>query len=180
MELLAELSDKDFFSVSSKELLEKACTLRRAARMILINYENQIALMHVTCDKYHKLPGGGIEGDEDIQKALIREVLEESGFVAQVLQEVGIVIEERLYPGEPTGFFQISYCFFGKLVREGKQSLTKSEKERGFKLVWVSIREGIAILEKEKPSGYSPRFINKRDVLFLKKGKEMLKNLGKG
>ena len=138
--------------------------------------KNQIALMDVTCDKYHKLPGGGIEGEEDIHNALIREVQEESGCLAQVQQEVGIVIEERLYPGEPTGLFQISYCFFGKVVQKGKPSLTKSEKERGFEFIWVGIQEGIKILEREKPFGYSPRFINKRDLLFLKKGKEMFKN----
>ena len=39
MELLAELSDADFFSVTSQELLERVCTLRRAARMILMNHE---------------------------------------------------------------------------------------------------------------------------------------------
>jgi 8-oxo-dGTP diphosphatase len=51
---------------------------RQAARAVLFEKEGRVAIINVTNKNYHKLPGGGIDPGENAEKALKREVLEET------------------------------------------------------------------------------------------------------
>lgn len=46
--------------------------IRKAARAIVRNQNNEIAILAVTTENYHKLPGGGVENGEDMLMALER------------------------------------------------------------------------------------------------------------
>jgi len=93
MEFLGEINDKSL-GIQSPEIYEYKVI--KSARVILFNDENKIALMYVAKDKYHKLPGGSFERNEDLETALKREVLEETGFgVQKVGKEVGLILEFR-------------------------------------------------------------------------------------
>ena len=59
-------------------------TERLAVRLILLNDEGKIALIHAKKDDYYKLPGGGIEADEDHLVAAAREAQEETGCIVEV------------------------------------------------------------------------------------------------
>ncbi|MFH1456099.1 MAG: NUDIX domain-containing protein [archaeon] len=168
MQLLKEIRDKDL-GIDPKE--EVKYRLRMAARAVLLDKNNKIALLHVTKHHYHKLPGGGIEDEEQILAALQREIMEEAGCTLNVKENVGIIIEYR----DEHEILQLSFCYLGN-VKENSKKLDFTEKEisLGFELIWVDINEAIELLEKAEPTSYSGKFIIKRDLTFLKKAKELM------
>lgn len=163
MKLIREINEKD---ITNKENYEEiSYKIRKASRAVVFNEENKIAILNVSNDNYHKLPGGGIERDEDIITALRRELIEEVGAEVDVLNELGMIIEYR----DNFKQLQISYCYLCKVVGEYQEtSFTEEEKDNGFILEWVSLNEAISILEKDNPEKYMGKFIRKRDLEFLK------------
>lgn len=163
MELLKEIKDKDF--PGDESTLE----IKEASRAVLFDENGLIPLLFVSKYNYHKLPGGGIDGGEDKAKALVREVLEEVGSEIEVTAEVGKIVEFR----SRWNLKQISYCYLGKVITKGNPDFTKKELSQGFKLVWLSLDEAISKVEDDKPGNYEGSFIQKRDIVFLKKVKQM-------
>src|SRR6185369_12604994 len=80
---------------------------RVAARAVVFNKEQKIALLHATVLDYHKLPGGGVEEGESIRTALARELIEEIGCAVENVEELGIIEEFRNKPA----MHQVSHCF---------------------------------------------------------------------
>lgn len=70
---------------NSTEEEVKTYQVREAARAIVLDENNMIALLHVSRDGYYKLPGGGIEDSEDPVDALKRECREEIGCEIEVI-----------------------------------------------------------------------------------------------
>ncbi|MBE6068420.1 MAG: NUDIX domain-containing protein [Clostridium lundense] len=163
MKLIREITEKD---ITNKENYEEiSYKIRKASRAVVFNEENKIAILNVSNDNYHKLPGGGIEKDEDIITALRRELIEEVGVEVDVLNELGMIIEYR----DNFKQLQISYCYLCKVVGEYQEtSFTEEEKNNGFILEWASLNEAISILEKDNPEKYMGKFIRERDLEFLK------------
>lgn len=163
MKLIREITEKD---ITNKETYEEiSYKIRKASRAVVFNEENKIAILNVSNDNYHKLPGGGIERDEDIITALRRELIEEVGVEVDVLDELGMIIEYR----DNFKQLQISYCYLCKVVGEYQEtSFTEEEKNNGFILKWVSLNEAISILENDNPEKYMGKFIRERDLEFLK------------
>jgi len=171
MKLLREIYSDNFKKEDFDEHA-KNCTVRRAARAILLNESNKIAFLNVSKEKYHKLPGGGIEEKEDILTALSRELMEEVGAEAAVIDEIGMIIEYRHQ------FKQTSYCYLAKVIGECKNtSFTELEISGGFMLEWKDINEAISILEKDAPESSIGKFIRERDLTFLKYYKENLQTI---
>lgn len=163
MKLIREITEKDITNKENYE--ETSYKVRKASRAVVFNEENKIAILNVSNDNYHKLPGGGTERDEDIITALRRELIEEVGVEVDVLNELGMIIEYR----DNFKQLQISYCYLCKVVGEYQEtSFTEEEKDNGFILEWVSLNEAISILEKDNPEKYMGKFIRKRDLEFLK------------
>ncbi len=160
MKLLKTIHEKDLGLESTKEITRE----RKASRAILFN-KDKIALLNVQKHHYHKLPGGGIKEGEDINKALQREVLEETGCTFNIKDDVGKTIELK----NQVHIKQTSYCFTAD-VKEIKQEpeFTEKEKAQNFKLIWVPIKEAIKLLEDDKPDNYLGKFIRTRDLVFLK------------
>jgi ADP-ribose pyrophosphatase YjhB (NUDIX family) len=169
MELLAEIYDEDINEKANK--VEKY-RLRKAARAIILD-KDKIALMKVSKRGYHKLPGGGIDENEKILEALEREIMEETGCIAEVQKELGIIIEHRTR----LELLHINYCYIANLVNKNTSpNLTEEEKEEGFELIWVTLQEAINILHKDSPKEYTEKFIVHRDKIFLEKAKAVLKS----
>ncbi len=138
----------------------------KAARAVVLNDKNEVALLHVTTHNYHKLPGGGVEQDEDMALALERELLEEIGCEAEVITEIGEVIEYR----DRWGLKQTSHCFLARQKSEQQPpQFTQSELDEGFVVIWCEdIKTAIALLENDTPNNYDGLFIQRRDSTFLK------------
>ncbi|MBW9150390.1 NUDIX domain-containing protein [Clostridium sp. CM028] len=170
MELIKEIYEKDIGY--NYEDIGISYKLRKASRSIVLNDSRKIALLYVSKNNYHKLPGGGIEAGEDRNIALNREVKEEAGVNIDILGEVGTIIEYK----NMRKLLQISYCFYSKVKGCIKQpSFTDEEIDNGFQLKWVALDEAILILENDTPDNYIGKFIQIRDLLFLKKAEGILK-----
>ena len=147
---------------------------RGAARAVLLDDSGQVYLLNVSKHSYHKLPGGGIDDGEDIKQALERELMEEVGCKAEIVAELGTVIEYRNY--DDGGLEQTSYCYLAKQVGEQVASaLEEGELAEGmFELKAKSIDDAITLLSQDKPDNLEGKFIQKRDLAFLQAAKEQL------
>lgn len=150
--------------------------IRRAGRAVAFDSAGNIGILHVSKRNYHKLPGGGQEGDESIESALKRECLEEIGCDVEPFSEVGEIIEYR----DKWSLKQHSYCYLANVMGDkGEPDFTPEEKDSGFEIKWVTIEEAIRLLENDSPTDYDGGFIQIRDSSFLKEAKILLENLDK-
>ncbi|ARU59860.1 hypothetical protein CBW65_01410 [Tumebacillus avium] len=165
MKLIKELYETEILETPAEQTQEPLrCFVRKASRAILYNDQGQIALLFVSKDHYHKLPGGGIEGNEDATQALRREVLEEVGATIIGIEELGLTIEYR----DQQNMLQISYSFTAKV--DGALRLpdyTDEEIESGFTLKWVTPSEALHLLKSDQPAIYAGKFIRSRDLSIL-------------
>ena len=163
MKLLKTISNNDLNLPVEVEKDSKV-HLREAARAVVLDDKYNIAILFVSKQDYHKLPGGGLEEDESISQALDREILEETGCHIKVMSEIGEIEEHR----ENYLLTQKSYCFSAKLMGEkGKPGFMDDEIEDGFVLKWVELKTAIELLKQDKPKDYQGHFIQVRDLKFL-------------
>lgn len=170
MDILTKIVDKDVvpnYQVSDSKHSKK----RQAARNVLVDEEGNVAVVFDGHANVYKIPGGGIDPGEDVGTALKRENLEEAGCDIEVLGELGRVLELR----DQYDLEQESFAFLSKVVgQKGEPTFTEKEANRGFRLDWMNIDELIELAESTEPQSYSGYFMKKRDLLFLKKAKEIL------
>lgn len=168
MKLIKEIYEKHIGI--NKKAEDISYKVRKAARTILFDSCGKVAILYVSKDHYHKLPGGGIELGENIEEALKREVKEEVGADIETLGEVGTILEFR----DDFKQLQISYCYYSRVVGKiQKPSYTKEEIECGFILKWMDFDEAILTLEKDEPDKYMGKFIKERDKTFLLEAKKL-------
>ena len=168
LKLLATIRDAD---IEYPEINTEPTSKRTAARAIVTDPKGAVAMLFVRNHGYYKLPGGGVESGEDIEIALARELLEEIGCEAKITNEVGIINE---YCGV-YGLFQTSHCFVAVKVGDTvPPQFTDDEKANGFEIMWLgSIDEAIEQVQLDKPDNYEGKFIQKRDLIFLKTAKAL-------
>ena len=163
MKLIKEIFNEDLGFVSNKK--DRLYNLRRAARVVLTNDQNEIALLNVSNEGYYKLPGGGIEKNETKEEAAIREVEEETGYKIELNSEIGLIIEYS----DDTSFMQLSFAYTGKITEKVQVSLSENEIEQGIKLEWFTYAEAIRVLKEVRPDSYHGKFIVNRDLTFIEK-----------
>jgi len=171
MELLRTIKEEEVYP-EYKSDKDKKNKYRAAVRAVVLDGDNKVALINVTKLGYYKLPGGGVEEGESMQEALKRECLEEIGCDVNVGEEIGKVMENR----DRIETDQESFCYLAKAVgNKGQPNLVGYEITDGFETVWVNIDEALSLVEQSKPTSYDGPFIKIRDLIFLKKAKEILK-----
>ena len=161
-------------NVSNNEV-EKYLT-RNAARAVIFDENKLVSLLHVTSEKYYKLPGGGVEDLEDFKKTLRRECREEAGSEIDIIMEIGSIIEYR----KIFNLKQISYCYLAKIKgKKGIPNFTEEELQKGFESVWLPYEEALEILSNNIATSFEgSSYIVPRDIIFLKEAKKYLDNLG--
>lgn len=121
---------------------------RRAVRGVVINCQNKVALLWVKKYQYHKLPGGGIEINEDEKQALGREILEETGCQVQIESPLGTIIEHRTHYQQ----YQTSTAYIARTsndISPSSPQFTDLETAEGFVLKWVPLLEAVQTLKTE-------------------------------
>ncbi|MCR4734818.1 MAG: HD domain-containing protein [Treponema sp.] len=119
----------------------------------LLSPDYKIPLVYAKKLGYYKFPGGGIKEGEDNVAALSREVGEETGLqvIKESVKEYGLVRRLQASPLFPeTIFIQNSFHYFCQVQKNAdgsplikKQTLDSYEKDDGFELRIVSLREAI-------------------------------------
>jgi ADP-ribose pyrophosphatase YjhB (NUDIX family) len=169
MELIREIYDSD---IDSDDLgyREKFYEMRKAARAIVFNENQEVAILYSRKNEYHKLPGGGVEEGESLIESLKREIKEEVGCDSEIKGELGIVIECK--NGHKK--IQISYCYIANIKGDiMNTSYTKNEILEEFRLKWMSLDAAIRIFKEDSPLDYTGKFIRERDLTFLKKMRDI-------
>lgn len=170
MNLLKTISEQEIYPDFKPEG-ERKNGYRKAVRGVVFDIENKVGLINVSKHNYYKLPGGGVEGSESDEEVLRRECMEELGCDVNIGLEVGSIFEHR----DKINVDQESFCYLAKISgNKGKPELIGYEIDYGFEPVWVSIDEAIELAENSKPDTYDGPFIKIRDLVFLKKAKELI------
>jgi len=173
MKLLKTIKEKDVIADYS-EKKDISYKLRQAVRAVLFDSNNKIALLKVSKMNYHKLPGGGIEDDENKEMALRRECREETGCDIKIGKDVGMIEEYK----DSINIHQKSYCWISNVSgRKGDVKFTKKEKDQEFCLEWVKLDDAISLVKNSKPINYKGKFIVIRDLEFLKEVETLLSSL---
>lgn len=165
MKIITTIDQRDFLPNTDITRRDTYAT-RHAARAVVTDGNGAIALLHARERDYYKLPGGGIEENEDILVALAREIKEELGCEAEVENELGQVIEWR----DETMLQQISYAYLARLKGlKGTPDFTESEIAEGFEVVWApSLQDALQLVESTNDqSDLLVRFMTRRDAMIL-------------
>lgn len=163
------VSDRDL-GLISKDLNNPI--IRYAARGIVINDDGDVAVINKKIKNEYKLPGGGIENNENQEEAFLREVFEETGCYVEITDYLGTIIEEKSL----TNFKQISYVFVGKVLENtNKLHLTEKESDEKTTLLWKSLDDALKLIKDSQAnikgsiydSKYQSLFVVKRDEKIL-------------
>jgi 8-oxo-dGTP diphosphatase len=145
--------------------------VREASRAVIFDDNKNIALLHATKYNYYKLPGGGIEKDEDSEEALRRECLEEIGCNVKITKDLGTILEYR----KKYHLKQISYCYVGNVIGEkGVSQLMDNEMEEGFETVWFPIKNALDKVRNGKKEVYEAQYMIARDTIILEKALQFI------
>lgn len=108
--------------------------IRVSTKAIIYRDNTLLCSFYKTKDlEYYILPGGGVNGEELATEAIVREVLEETGYAikANDLAFVREFIPSRLGSNRfREKFHQIELFFLGSLVKEDPQEPTEHDKNQ--------------------------------------------------
>lgn len=140
---------------------------RTSVRALVFDGQNRVALMNLTKQGYHKLPGGGIESGETEEGALRRECIEELGCRIEIIRKLAETVEYI----KMLKVVHYSYCYLAKVIGEkGVPNFTQEEIKDGFEILWVSSEKALGILESDITEILvAGLYILPREKYFLKK-----------
>ena len=163
MSLICKITDQDI----GEEYVEmENPTLRLGARGIVIRDDGKIAIFNKANKNEYKLPGGGLEDNEEEEEAFKREVLEETGCVVEIIKKLGTAEEYK----NKINYKQISHVFVGKVIEDTKHlNVTKKEKDEGARLLWETPSKALELItncyDKLIGSNYESVYVTKFIVL---------------
>ncbi len=138
---------KTLFVMDEKDYTEEMPVVERTTVRALIERDGLFAMQKSRYGEY-KIPGGAPDPDETMEDALVREVREETGLFVErdSIREVGMTLEMREDAHKKgVKFVRRTYFYSCRVGDEiGETSMTRSEIDLGFTLVWAGRDEIIA------------------------------------
>lgn len=117
--------------------------------------------------------GGGVEGDENLEDAIKRELIEELGAEVQVICKLGVVSDYYNLIHR----HNINNYFLCRVISFGEKHLTEDEIEK-YHLSTLKLRYDEAVAEYERcKNSKLGRLIANRELPILMKAKELIDNL---
>ena len=168
MKLLGELKDLEFEYMPFDHE-------RLIARGILMNSDNKIALIKIDgtdefgLRDYYETPGGGVKENERIEDAVIREVIEETGYNSHIVSEIGLVIDYYNLIRRKN----YSYYFLLKADNYIGQNLDQYEKGLFSNVKFYTLDEAIDLYTNHM-NGKVGRIVKNRELLVLNELKNIL------
>ncbi len=147
---------------------------KKAARAVIVDDKNRVAIIDVRNGEYFKIPGGGIEEGETVDQAVRREAMEEAGSEIKIVQDLG---EQKFVDPGPdyNNLIHHSVCFLARKTDEHKNpSFDDWEKSNNFQLLWVDFDEAFRLFERSRTEDPYGQAINERDFQYLRKAREIL------
>lgn len=176
MHIFQTIYDEDVFPIPDMSVVT-TWTDRSTAKIVLFNEKMEIGLICNTVNPYFSLPGGGIEGDENAEQAIVRECKEETGCEVHLLDTLGVTEDYRRRNSRHC----IHFGYIGRVTSYGKPDLTESEKNVGVHTQWMPLHKAATIfknqeelLKKENIDFYNTGFNMIRDSFFIQKAMEWL------
>ena len=174
MNILKQITDKELFGTDGYNNDEPY----KAARAVLLDDKNLVAVLYLKKLNFYTLPGGGIVDGETIEQALAREIQEETGCYSDIICELGIIEENSL----TYNWSGISSCFLAKIKGEkGLLHLTQKEIDEETQVQWYNIYEALKVVTNQKINARNEReagivkFIQERDIVLLNEAIRILK-----
>jgi ADP-ribose pyrophosphatase YjhB (NUDIX family) len=170
MKLIKRITDSDILG-GTPELLDVIS--RYGSRGVLVDGMLNVAMMYMSKINLHKLPGGGINGGENIRDAFLREVKEETGYNAEIIHEMGYIEEHK----KRNNFLQCSYCFIAKAYNSSSNTmLTESELELGMEVRWMTLDKALEVMNYSLLicDDYSTNFMILRDKTLLEESVNLI------
>lgn len=162
MKVLCELNDQ---VIMGQDNGRSSKPLRLTARGIVQNQDGLYAVMYAEKFNLHSLPGGGLEGNEDILTALRREILEETGCTCDEIRELGLVEENR----GAQDYTQKSYYFVVNTNSTPSHNhLTVEEAANGTIVKWVPLQDMVRLICDIVHPNLQRKYLQARDVAALK------------
>lgn len=119
--------------------------------------------------------GGGVEGDEDLDKAIKRELSEELGAEVEVITKIGVVSDYYNLIHR----HNINNYYLCRVISFGERHLTEDEIEKyHLSTLRLSYEEAVAEYERCKNSKLG-RLIGNRELPILKMAKEIIDEMSK-
>jgi len=134
---------------------------KHGARAVIV-LEDKVCLIHLTSLDLYTLPGGGIEANESAEVALVREVLEETGYTVQSYKET-VTLKEYFHDSIWV------HHFFKVEVENGQKTiqLTPEEVAQGHTVVFKPLDEALTLLETHEGKHPYSDNIHQREFLGL-------------
>lgn len=148
---------------------------RIIARAVVVNEDGKVLLMKLNRNdefgnfKYYETPGGGVNDNENINDAVLREIKEETGCDCEIITELGLIEDDYnlIYR------HNMNYYFLLKVVNYGDKKLEDYEIDLFSDLVWVDIDMAIDMLNNMKDK-MIPLLVKRREVPIYQLAKKYL------
>lgn len=150
-----------------KNYKEDGSVFRRTAVRGIVEREGKFLIIHSKYGDY-KFPGGGREAGETLEDTLIREVMEETGYLVdrESMKEYIKVLEKR--KGEQNDILEMESIYFlcNVEVAAGERNLDKYEEEYDYQVEWLPLDEIIRRNELVQDYENIPWIV--REILVMK------------
>lgn len=150
---------------------------REAVRVVMFDLNSKVALLHIKSRDVYKLPGGGVQGEEELSQAREREISEETGHLLVNVVKLGITTEDRA----GSGMVQISHCYMAQGVFKENPHFSPEETAEGFELFWAEdIEEAIRFVASSNSDVKDDKYIKVRDTAILNSAKQKIQSYNSG